>query len=377
MTDNGNLLQMRGISKTYPGVKALDNVAFNLKKGEVHALVGENGAGKSTLIKILMGIEKKDSGEIYIEDAKVEIKNPLDAAKHEIAAVFQELSQIPDLTVAENIFLGKEKSISKGLLNRMVMRKRTRELLEMYDIDELNPDDIITNLSTAKRQLSEIVKAIAIKPKILILDEPTSALTEREAEKLFGIIDSFKKQGIGIVYISHRINELKQLADRITVLRDGSYIDTRVMAEVSMNDIVKMMVGREVDLYVNSREIKLNKQKKILEIKNINKPSSFKNISFELYEGEILGIAGLVGSGRSELMDIIFGIDTDYQGEIYINGEKANIRCVKDAMDHGIALVPESRHIQGLILKHSIEDNITLPVLKQFENRGLLNHKKK
>ncbi len=379
MQDQKIMLEMKNITKTYPGVKALDDVRFELRAGEVHALVGENGAGKSTLIKVLMGIEKKDKGEIIINGEPVDIKTPQDAAKNKIAAVFQELSQIPYLTVGENIFLGKEKDVSHGLLDRKSMYQKTDELLDKYDICELKSKDVINNISSAKRQLAEIMKAVAIKPRILILDEPTSSLTEGEAEKLFNIITAFKNEGIGIIYISHRMNELQRLADRVTVLRDGQFIDCQDMNDVSMDEIINMMVGRDVELYKKSRESRIDykKAEKVLEVKNISKGHRFKDVSFDLYKGEVLGVAGLVGSGRSELMNLIFGIDQADSGEIIIEGKKVEIRNVRDALDNKIAMIPESRHLQGLVLIHNVEDNISLPLLKQFEKVKILSHKKK
>lgn len=380
MRDESKLLEMKNITMTFPGVKALDNVSFDLKSGEVHALVGENGAGKSTLIKVLMAIEKKTAGEIWINGKKVEIHNPLEAnTKYKIATVFQQLSQIPYLTVGENIFLAKEGDFSKLWLNREMMHERTEKLIKSYGIHDLKSTDLIANLSPAKRQLAEIVKAITIKPDILILDEPTSSLTENEADILFNIIRSLTEQGVGIIYVSHRMNELKMIADRITVLRDGQYIDTKNMSDISMKEIVNLMVGRNVDLYENRETNKVDYKtvQKILEVKNITKKGVFNNLSFDLYKGEVLGVAGLVGSGRSELMDIIFGITPADSGEIYINNKKVNIRSVKDALKNRIALVPESRHLQGLVLIHSIADNISLPVIKNFQNRFILNHKAK
>lgn len=375
MVPKVRLLEMKQVSKTYPGVKALDSVDFQLNRGEVHALVGENGAGKSTLVKVLMGIVKKDRGEIYINGKPVEIRSAQDAAENRIASVFQELSQIPYLTVGENIFLGKEEAKSRLLLNRKKMYAQTMEIFHEYGID-LDPKALISNLSAAKRQLAEIVKAIAIKPEILILDEPTSSLTEDEAEKLFAIIRSFKKQGIGIIYISHRMNELKNIADRITVLRDGQYIDTKSVEEVTIHDIVTMMVGRELDLYEHSGsniDSSIGKEK-VLEVRNLCKRGIFDNINFDLYKGEVLGVAGLVGSGRSELMNILFGIDHMDSGEIIIEGKPCAIKNVQDALENKMAMVPESRHQQGLVLIHSVAENIALPAIKKFQKGLFLKH---
>ncbi len=373
MDSNSVLMEMKEITKRYPGVTALDNVRFDLKQGEVHALVGENGAGKSTLMKVLLGIEKKDKGKILIHSKPVKIHNAQEAAEYKIASVFQELSQIPYLSVGENVFLGKEKS--PFLLNRKKMITETAKICEEYNID-LDPKSTIADLSSAKRQIAEIIKAIAIKPEILILDEPTSSLTEDESEKLFDIIRTFKKQGIGIIYISHRMNELERIADRITVLRDGKYIDTRVMSELTMDNVITMMVGREVELYKSEKgeDIDLSTSKKILEVRNLSKRGQFRNINFDLYRGEVLGIAGLVGSGRSELMNLLFGINHMDSGEIFLNGKPCEIKNVGDALKNKIAMIPESRHQQGLVLMHSVADNISLPVIKRFQRCGILRN---
>jgi ABC-type sugar transport system ATPase subunit len=373
------LLEMKGISKTYPGVVALDKVEFDLEEGEVHALVGENGAGKSTLIKILMGIERLDEGTISIRGKEVDIQNPLQAAEHGISAVFQELSLVPTLTLGENVFLNKEGKQSQYYLSRKEIFSKTEAILKKYNITHLKANEIVSDMSPPKRQLSEIIKAIASEPRILILDEPTSALTDNETEKLFDIIRSMKADGVGIIYISHRMKELELLADRVSVLRDGKYVGSKNMSEVSLDEIIKMMVGRSLELYQTAqvRSIDRSAENISLEVKGLHKKGLFEDISFQLFKGEILGVAGLLGSGRAELMDLIFGIDRLDGGEIFIEGEKVHINSVQDALDHGIALIPESRHLQGLILIHSIADNMSLPVLKRFQKGLILNHRKK
>jgi len=373
------LLEMKGISKIYPGVVALDKVEFELEQGEVHALVGENGAGKSTLIKILMGIERLDEGVIYIKGNEVDVQNPQQAAENGISAVFQELSLVPTLTLGDNVFLNKEGKQSQYYLSRKQLYAKTEAILKKYNITHLKANEIISEMSPPKRQLSEIIKAVASEPRILILDEPTSALTDNETEKLFEIIRTLKADGVGIIYISHRMKELEILADRVTVLRDGKFVGCNKMSEVSMDDIIKMMVGRSLELYQTAqvRDIDRSPGNISLEVKGLYKKGLFKDISFQLFKGEILGVAGLLGSGRAELMDLIFGIDRLDGGEIFIEGKKVKINSVQDALDHGIALIPESRHLQGLILIHSIADNISLPVLKRFETGPVLNHRKK
>jgi ABC-type sugar transport system ATPase subunit len=373
MNEN-SLLDMRDITKLYPGVKALDSVDFELDKGEVHALVGENGAGKSTLMKILMGIEQKNQGIIRLKGQSVNFNNSHEAGEYGIASVFQELSQIPYLSVAENIFIKTQSVFS--FINRREKVKQVKEVFDKYDIC-INPESLMINLPPAQQQLVEIIKAILCNPDILILDEPTSSLTDDEAKKLFDIIETFKKNKKGIIYISHRMNELKLIADRITVLRDGKKISTKKMKGLTIKDIIKDMVGRDVDLYekvfIEKRE---ERSLPVLEVRELYKRKMFSNINFKLFKGEILGIAGLVGSGRSELMQIIFGINKADSGTILINGAGCEIKSVRDALGKKMAMVPESRHKEGLVLIHSIVDNVSLPVIKKFQRTLFLNKKK-
>ena len=365
------------LNKTYPGVKALVNASFDLKKGEVHALIGENGAGKSTMIKVLMGIVNKDRGTIIFEKEPVDIKNAREANSLGINAVFQELSLIPTLSVAENIFISREITKANIFLNRKAMEKKARDLLKRYKID-IDPRCLIADLSIAKRQLVEIMKATATEPKILILDEPTSSLTEGEAETLFALIEDLKKEGTGIIYITHRMNEIFKIADRATILRDGANVAELDVANLTMDKVVKHMVGREIELYdlESKRKFKPDKDKPILEVQNLSQKNGFSNISLKLYRGEILGIAGLVGSGRTELMQAVFGIERYDSGKIFIEGKPVYIKSVKDALRHKMVMIPESRHQQGLILIHSVADNITLTVLKKLSSWGFLNKKK-
>jgi ABC-type sugar transport system ATPase subunit len=368
-----NLLEIESVSKSYFGIQALKEVSFNLQAGEVHALVGENGAGKSTLVKIITGVIKNDSGQIKINGQSVKIKNPHHARELGIAAIFQELSQIPSLTVAENVFLGNE-AVKSGLLDRTVMIQQTKEILHKYGID-LDPVAKLSDLSAAQRQLAEIVKAISRKPKILIMDEPTSALSDMEADIVFKIIDDFKKAGAGIIYVSHRMDEIFLIANRITVLRDGSLIGDYPKSSLDLNKVVKLMVGREVEIYELSRAAEPSQKKIKLQVNDLCKKGAFNNISFDLYEGEILGIAGLVGSGRSELAEAIFGVNKIDSGQIVLDGKKVKISSVADAMNLGIAMLPESRHTQGLVLNHTVGQNMTLTVLKKFAQLGIVNYK--
>ena len=377
MADPEKLLELKSVTKRYSGVTALDKVDFSLNAGEVHALIGENGAGKSTLIKAVAGVIGIDEGSIYVRGEEKTFGSPLDAAKAGIAAAFQELSLVPWLSVAENIYLNKEgKSI---WLNRKELYDNANRLFAKYGIDQLDPKESVGDISAAKQQLTEIMKAVAAEPQILILDEPTSALTDTETEILFNIIETLREDGTGIIYITHRMKELDSIADRVTVLRDGRYIGTDLKSNLSMDDIIKMMVGRAIELYDKSLDAHLlrEERKPMLQVRNLNKEGMFKDISFDLFEGEMLGIAGLVGSGRSELMEMIFGVNRADSGDIIINGEKTNISGVSDAIDHGIAMIPESRHRQGLVLIHSVADNVALAVLKRFQNKLFFSHPKK
>jgi len=377
MSENGKyILNMSNIEKSYPGVKALKKVRFNLKAGEVHALIGENGAGKSTLIKVLMGIVKKDNGEIRINGKSVDIRNSQYAYGTGISAVFQELSLIPDLTVAENVFLTRESTYLKTIIDRRLINNETKKILEKYKID-IDPNATVGSLTIAKRQLVEIVKAISINPKILIMDEPTASLTQIETEILFKIIKDLKEKGTGIIYISHRLDEIFKISDRVTVLRDGCYICENKTEEMDFDKIVKLIVGRDVELYKRvENESRIISNELALKVKNLCKHGVFNNVSFELKKGEVLGVAGLVGSGRTELMNLIFGIDRYDSGEILIDGEPVKITSVNSALKHGIVMIPENRHTQGLILLHTIEQNMSLPVLKRFKRFCLLNPRK-
>ncbi len=368
-----NLLEIESVSKSYFGVQALKEVNFNLQAGEVHALIGENGAGKSTLVKIITGVVKNDGGQIKIDGQSVKIKNPHHARNLGVATIFQELSQIPSLTVAENVFLGNE-STKSGLLDRASIIQQTTEILHKYGI-ELDPTAPLNTLPAAQRQLAEIVKAISRKPKILIMDEPTSALSEVEAEIVFKIIEDFKKAGAGVIYVSHRMDEIFLIANRVTVLRDGNLIGDYPTAELDLNKVVKLMVGREVEIYESSKRAAPPQEKIKLQVRNLTRKNVFSDISFDLHQGEILGIAGLVGSSRSELAEAIFGVNKFDSGQILLDDKPAIISSVADAMNLGIALLPESRHTQGLILSHTIEQNMTLAILKRFAQAGIVNYK--
>lgn len=365
------ILSMRNIHKRFPGVYALKDAKLDLKVGEVHALLGENGAGKSTLMKILGGIYQADEGDIYINGKKVDITGVHSAHANGISIIHQELCLAPNMSVAENIFLGREDT-KKGLrfVNFAEMNKKARNLMDSLGL-RIEPTDIVGSLSVAQQQMIEIVKALSVGAKILVMDEPTASLSKKEVEMLFETIEELKRKGISIIYISHRMEELFRITDRITVMRDGQYIGTKITKETTRDELITMMVGRELkDLYVKSdHEI----GEVVLEVKDLNKKGVLNNINFSLRKGEILGIAGLVGAGRTELARVIFGIDKYDSGVIQIEGKEVKINSPLDAMNNGIGLVPEDRKKQGLVLIRSIGYNVTLPVLSRFIKGARVN----
>jgi ribose transport system ATP-binding protein len=359
------LLRMEKIYKSFPGVDALKDVNISINKGEVMALTGENGAGKSTLINILSGLYQKDSGEIYFEGKLVNITSPLDAQKMDISTIHQELNLMPNLSVGENIFIARE----KRKLHYLVDKKKTNDdasALMKYVGLEIDTTTLVKDLSIAQRQMVEVAKALSINSKLIIMDEPTSSLTDREVEILMGIIRKLREQGVSIIYISHKLSEIFDIADRITVLRDGNTIGTADAKECSEEMLIQMMVGRELKDIFAKMESKIGEF--IFEVKNITSGKMVKNASFKLKKGEILGFAGLVGSGRSELMRAIFGIDKMDQGEVFLNGEKISTSHPSQAIKHGFGFVPEDRKLQGLILGMAVRENITLSSLEKVSN---------
>lgn len=353
------IVELEHINKVFPGVKALDDVSFNLKAGEVHALLGENGAGKSTLVKVLSGVYKEDSGSIRIFNKKITDLTPKKAQELGVAIIHQELNLCPHLTVAENIFLGREISRS-GVLAVHEMSRQAKAVLDNLNID-ISPEAIVGDLAVSKQQMVEIAKALSKNSKILIMDEPTSALSAKEIDDLFKVIRRLRDSGCGIIYITHRLEELHHIADRVTIMRDGRYINTMNFADTTISEIISNMVGREIKQ--KYPRISVKRGKKIFEVKNLNAGRMLRNISFELYEGEILGIAGLVGAGRTETTRAIFGVDPKDSGEIFLHGKPVEINKPIDAIKAGIVLVPEDRKKDGLCTKLSIRDNIALPNL--------------
>lgn len=359
------MVELEGVSKSFPGVKALNKVDFNLKSGEVLALLGENGAGKSTLMKIISGVYKKDEGTLKLFGEEVEDLTPLKAQELGVSIIHQELNLCPHLTVYQNIFLGREET-NRGVMSDKKMKKEAAAILKELNI-ELDPDEIVGNLSVSKQQMVEIAKALSTNCKVLIMDEPTSALTSKEIDDLFKIIKKLKAEGKGIVYISHKLEELKYIVDRVMILRDGEYITSMMYADTTLEKIIAHMVGREIK--EKFPRVETSKGKKILEVKGLNAGKLVRDVTFDLYEGEIVGIAGLMGAGRTETTRAIFGADPVESGNIYLEGKEVKIKTPMDAIREGIVLAPEDRKKDGLCTKLSIMDNISLPNLDHLCNK--------
>ena len=367
------IVSMQGISKTFPGVKALDNVHFELRSGEVMALLGENGAGKSTLVKILSGVYTRDGGTLEIFGKEYGDLTPKQAQEIGVAIIHQELNMCPHLSVAENMFLGREKK--KGMmLDRRGMEAEAKRYLDDLRID-IDPDEIVGDLPVSRQQMIEIAKALSMNARILIMDEPTSALTAKEIDELFRIIRKLRGDGCGIVYISHRLEELQHIVDRVTIMRDGQFITSGNFTDMTMDQIITYMVGREIK--EKFPRVVCEKGEKVFEVRNLNAGKLVKDISFEAYAGEIVGIAGLMGAGRTETTRAIFGIDPKESGEIILDGKAVTIRNPRDAIRAGIVLAPEDRKKDGLCTKLSIRDNIALPNLDLIcSSAGVINKKK-
>lgn len=370
------LVLMKGIDKSFPGVRALDTCELELRAGEVVALVGENGAGKSTMMKVLSGIYSKDAGTITYKGKEVEIPNVKAAQDLGISMIHQELNLMNHLTVAQNIFIGREpKRFGGTLLDEKALNKQTEELFESMHLD-LDPRTKVADISVAKQQMVEIAKALSFNSEVLIMDEPTAALTDTEIDELFIFIRKLRAKGVGIIYISHRLEELKQITDRITVMRDGRYIDTVDTKETAPDTIINMMVGRTI-LQATPEVPENASEEVVLEVKNLNRGKSLKDVSFALKKGEILGFAGLMGAGRTEVARAIFGADYIDSGEIYIHGKQVNIKSPGDAVKYGIAYLSEDRKQYGLTLGMDVEMNTVLASFSKFLGfAGWVNTKK-
>ncbi len=368
------ILTMKGIDKSFPGVHALDHVDFEVKKGEVHALMGENGAGKSTLMKVLTGIYKKDAGSITYEGREVEFSNPKEAQDAGIVIVHQELNMMGHLSVAQNIFIGRE--FMKGrLIDDARMNEEAKKLFEKLNIN-IDPTEKMNTLTVGKQQMCEIAKAISHDAKVIVFDEPSAALTEAEIDELFKIIKDLRKRDLGIVYISHRMDEIKVITDRVTVMRDGSYVGTLITKDSSKDDIIHMMVGRVIYEDPKTKSSVAIDAPVVLKVDKLNAGKMVQNVSFELRKGEILGFSGLMGAGRTETARVLFGADTRESGEIYINGKKVDIKTPMDAVANGIGYLSEDRKRFGIVVQKTVAENTTMASIDNFMSGIFINKKK-
>jgi len=359
-----SIVELHGIHKSFAGFPALKDVGFDVRGGEVHALLGENGAGKSTLIRIISGVHAPDRGEVRIGGEVVRLSSPRDARRRGIATVYQELLLFPELSVAENIFLGNAPRTRWGRLDWAAMRAKARALLEELDCHDLDVDAKVGGLSVASRQRVEIAKALSQDPRVLVMDEPTTSLAEGDVTRLMAIVQRLRERGVGIVYVSHRLREIFALADRVTVLRDGACIGTRPIGEVTEATLISMMVGRSIDQLFP--KVDAPRGKTLLELRKLSYQHAVRDVSLTVRAGEILGIAGLVGSGRTELALTIFGITPATSGEILVDGKPVVIDRPRVARDLGIAYIPEDRGLQGLIRSQTLRENVSLPVLDRI-----------
>jgi rhamnose transport system ATP-binding protein len=365
------ILELAGISKLFPGVRALDNVHFDLRAGEIHGLLGENGAGKSTFIKIITGVHSPDTGEIRIDGESVTFANPMEAQRLGVAAIYQHVTSYPDLTVAENIFMGHEKTTSVfRRINWRAMHQAAQELLDQLDAN-FDSHDRMGSLSVARQQIVEIAKALSTEARIIIMDEPTAALTQHESEELYRITEGLRDAGVSVIFISHRMEDIWRLADRVTVFRDGHYIDTWDASGISQEKLIVAMVGREISQMYPKRAVKIGDE--ALRVENLTRVGFFRDVSFDVRAGEIVALTGLVGAGRTEVCESIYGVHPADSGTIRLKGKTVSPRSPMDALETGIGYLPEDRQLQGLVLEWEIGSNITLPSLKEYSSGGWLN----
>ena len=367
------ILELRGITKIFPGVKALDNVHFSLKEGEIHALMGENGAGKSTFIKVITGVHQAEEGEIFINGEKVSIKTPKDAQKLSIAAIYQHGTAYHHLSVTENIYMGHEKMTKLGMINWRQMNKDAGELLKQLG-SEIDPRSTMGNLTVADQQIVEIAKAISTNAKIIIMDEPTASLSKRECEELYRITEQLRDEGRSIIFISHRFEDMYRLASRVTVLRDAQYIGTWDVDGISNDVLISKMVGREISQIYPKKQVEQGEE--ILKVEGLSRTGYYKDVSFSVHKGEILAMTGLVGAGRTEVCQGIMGIAKPDSGKVFLEGKELRIKHPSEAMDAGIGYLPEDRHKQGLILDWGLGQNVTLATLEQFTKATVIDRKK-
>ena len=371
--DDDMRIEMKGICKSFDKVQVLKNVSFSLENGEVHALMGENGAGKSTLVKILTGVYTRDEGEVLLDDAPYCFGHPMQAEQAGIVFIHQELNTMPELTVEENMFMCKEIKGALGLLDKQAMRKKARETISQLGVD-IDPGTAMERLSVGQQQMVEIAKALMVDARVLIFDEPTAALTPVETEILFEVIRRLKASGVSFVYITHRMEEVFEICDRITVLRDGEYIDTKPISDTDMNDVVRMMIGREIGERFPKREASIGDV--LFEVEGLTKEGVFRDVSFSVRAGEVLGVAGLMGAGRTEIMKAIFGSLPYEKGAMHLDGKPITVRSPQDAKKHGLGFITEDRKTEGLMLEDSIEHNIALNNLSAVSVRGVMSGSK-
>jgi rhamnose transport system ATP-binding protein len=367
------ILELKNISKSFSGVEVLHHVSLALRPGEVHALLGENGAGKSTLVKVITGVHQPDSGDIYLDGNEVHFRDTWETRQAGITAIYQELSLFPDLNVAENIFVGYQPLAAGGRIDWRRLYRQAEELLNSLGV-HLDLKQKARNLSIAQQQMVEIARAFSLNARILIMDEPTSSLTLNEVADLFRLVRRLREEGKAIIFISHRLEELFEIADRVTVLRDGTYVDTRSMKDVTRDDLIRMMVGRTITNLFPKQDVKAGKV--VLEVENLTRAGAFRDISFTLREGEILGMAGLVGAGRTNVARALFGVEPATGGRIKIDDHPVVISSSRQATELGLAYVPEDRQLHGLIPAMPITSNISLPMLREFARSGWLNFKR-
>lgn len=367
-------IEMKGINKSFGSNQVLKDAGFLLKDGEVHALMGENGAGKSTLMKILTGVYTRDSGTVLVDGKEVLYKSPQEAEKAGIVFIYQELNVLFDLTVEENLFMGKEITKKFGICDRKAMREKAKEVMDRMGVD-IPINAVMSDLSVGQQQMVEICKALMVDAKVLIMDEPTAALTQSETEGLFKLIKSLREKGVSIVYISHRMEEIFELCDRITILRDGTYVDTKFIKDITMDDIVKMMIGREIgERYPKREGVEIGEEK--LRVEGLTKEKKFKDVTFSVKAGEVLGVSGLMGAGRTEIMQAIFGNLPFDSGKIFIEGNEMKIKSAQDAIKAGIGFITEDRKTEGLLLEKSISENIVLSNLDKVSDKGVVRKAK-
>jgi inositol transport system ATP-binding protein len=363
-------IRVEDINKSFPGVKALDNISFAVRRGTVHVICGENGAGKSTLMKVINGIYQQDSGRILIDEREVTVNNPIEARNLGISMIFQELNYIPEMTIEESLFVGNWPKDKYGKVNWSEIRNRTIDLLKREQLN-YSPTTKLKDLTVSDIQMLEILKAISYNSDIIIMDEPTSAITEKEVNILFKKINELRDRGAAIIYISHKMDEIFKIADDITVFRDGAVVDTRLKENYDMETVISQMVGRRLENNYPKEDIELGK--KILEVKNLTNGDNFEDVSFDLREGEIIGFAGLMGAGRSEVMRSLFGLDPYQSGKIIIDGEEVKIRNTRDSINKKMVMLSEDRRRYGIIPIRSVKENVSLSNLKKFIHNGRLH----